>query len=61
MISALKKISQDSRIEAIDWQSSTIRAMFINNPWKNKKALFFSSLFSTHPSIEDRIEMLEKY
>jgi heat shock protein HtpX len=59
MISALKKISQDSRIEAIDWQSSNIKSMFISNPWK--KASFFLGLFSTHPPIESRIEMLEKY
>jgi heat shock protein HtpX len=59
MISALKKISQDARIETIDWQSSTIRAMFISSPWK--KWRLFSGLFSTHPPIEDRIEMLEKY
>jgi heat shock protein HtpX len=37
--------------------------MFINNPSETKKDFFskFSSLFSTHPPIEERIEMLEKY
>jgi hypothetical protein len=32
MISALKKISTDDKIESIDKQSSTVRAMFISNP-----------------------------
>jgi Zn-dependent protease with chaperone function len=37
--------------------------MFINNPWNTKKSFFsaISNLFSTHPSIEERIAMLEKY
>jgi heat shock protein HtpX len=37
--------------------------MFISNPSKTKKSFFtkFSSLFSTHPPIEERIGMLEKY
>jgi heat shock protein HtpX len=58
MISALKKISTDSRIEAIDWQSENIKGMFISEPGKMS---YFSKLFSTHPPIEERIRLLERY
>lgn len=60
MISALKKISTDSRIEVIDKRDSNIASMFISNPRKRKTSLF-SELTSTHPPIEKRIELLEKY
>lgn len=59
MISALKKISTDARIEAIDKNSSTVTAMFISNP--KRKTSLFSELLSTHPPIEKRIKMLEMY
>lgn len=56
MISALKKISTDARIESI--QKKTVAAMCIANPLKKIKK---SSIFSTHPSIEDRIKALQSY
>ena len=56
LISALLKISQDPIIEDIDKPS--IAAMCIANPLSSS---FFKNLFSTHPSIEDRIKMLKKY
>jgi Zn-dependent protease with chaperone function len=63
MISALQKISGDARIEYIDWKNSTIASMFIYSPKSIKKSpfSFISSMMSTHPSIEERIELLQKY
>ena len=58
MISALQKISTDSTVESI--QRDTVAAMCIENPLsKIKKG--FSNLFSTHPSVEDRIAALKNY
>lgn len=61
MISALQKISQDSIIESI--KKDTVSALCIDNPFP--KAKWFSNsiheFFSTHPSIENRIELLKKY
>lgn len=62
MISALKSISQDSVIENI--KKWTVAAMCIESPFDKKNwwfASFIWNLFSTHPSIEDRISALEKY
>ncbi len=58
MISALQKISTDSTVESI--QRDTVAAMCIENPIpKLRKGL--SNLFSTHPSVEDRIAALKNY
>ncbi|MBR3180753.1 M48 family metalloprotease [Candidatus Saccharibacteria bacterium] len=54
MISALKKLEVHSR--PMKQQNPATEAMFISNPLK-KKGL--SSLFSTHPPLEKRIERLE--
>lgn len=63
MISALQKISTDARIEYIDWKSSTVSSMFIYSPKNNKKSFFsfISNMMSTHPPIEERIKLLQKY
>ena len=62
MINALKKISKDSIIERIDWKWRYIASMFISSPRKEAKFLkSIRNLFSTHPSIEDRIDILNKY
>ncbi len=54
MINALKKLDEHSR--PMKRQNSATSAMYINNPLKKG---FISSLFSTHPPIEARIERLE--
>ncbi len=63
MIKALQKISTDARIEYIDWKSSTVSSMFIYSPKSNTKSAFsfISNMMSTHPPIEERIELLQKY
>lgn len=62
MINALKKISNNSIIESVADNGRNVASMFIGNP-RNKPKLFweFRSLFSTHPSIESRIEALQRY
>lgn len=62
MISALQKISKDSVIEKISWKWRNVAAMFISNP--RNKAKYFAkirSMFSTHPTIESRVQALQKY
>ena len=56
LISALQKISSDdSKLEVA---SESNAFMYIENPFKNKRKNV-SNLFSTHPSIEERVEALE--
>ena len=59
LASALRKISQDSRIEAVTRKD--VAQMFIENPGEEEKANFFASLFATHPPIGDRIRILEQF
>ena len=54
MISALKKLGEHG--QPMKRQNSATEAMYINNPLKKSK---LNQLFSTHPSIESRIERLE--
>ena len=56
LISALRKISSDT--DPLEQANKATECMYISNPIKNKKGKT-SSLFSTHPSIEDRIAQLE--
>ncbi len=61
MINALKKISDDPLIESIDKKS--VASMFIYRPLKKPISSFekfFKSFFSTHPDINNRIEILKK-
>ena len=53
MISALRKISGHSEIHA----PAQIQEMFLDHP----RAEGLSGLFSTHPSIDSRVEALERY
>lgn len=60
LISALEKISTDSRIEVIENRS--VAQMCIENPLgeQGKKRGLFQNLFSTHPAMEDRISVLRQ-
>mgnify|MGYP000934662600 CR=1 FL=1 len=61
LASALRKVSADPTIEAV--KRKDVAQMFIDNPGEQeRKAVFsFANLFSTHPPIEKRIQMLEQY
>jgi len=54
LISALEKISDSEPMEEADPSSA---ALYISNPLKKKS---MSSLFATHPPMEERIERLEQ-
>jgi heat shock protein HtpX len=58
LASALRKVSQDSRIEAVTRKD--VAQMFIENPQDEKKTSSFASLFDTHPPIDKRIRILEQ-
>ena len=58
LASALKKVAGDPYIEAVERRD--VAQLFMHNPQLAKKD-FFGSLFSTHPPIEKRIEILEQY
>jgi len=53
---ALRKVSGDPRIEAV--KNKDVAQLFIENPQEPKKNSF-NSLFSTHPPIEKRIQLLK--
>lgn len=59
LASALKKISADPLIEAV--QSRDVAQLFINNPTPSQHKASWDNLFSTHPPIEKRIEYLEQF
>ncbi len=54
LISALQKISGDPN--ELNVANNATENMYIVNPFRSKKS--FSNLWSTHPSIEDRVEAL---
>ena len=55
LISALKKISADPT--PFTQASTATESLYISNPFKGKK---LTSMFSTHPPVEDRIAALER-
>ena len=57
LISALKKISGDT--SELDVASNSTSYMYIANPFPKKRVKQMSSLFSTHPSVEERVIALE--
>lgn len=60
LASALKKISTDPYIEAVE--NRDVAQLFIDNPQvSNRKSGSWDNLFSSHPPIEKRIELLEQF
>lgn len=60
LASALKKISSDPYIEAVE--NRDVAQLFIDNPQvSNRKSVSWDNLFATHPPIEKRIELLEQF
>jgi len=62
LASALEKISEDSRIEAVSRKD--VAQLFIDNPQQKEKKISsfsFSSIFATHPPIQKRIEILKQF
>ena len=59
LASALRKISQDPLIEAV--QRRDIAQLFIENPQPEDKKFSLSNLFSTHPPIQKRIQLLDQF
>lgn len=61
LASALRKIDTDPYIEAV--QSRDVAQLFIENPSHEDKEKGFSlsNLFSTHPPIKKRIQLLEQF
>lgn len=58
---ALRKVSADPTIEAV--RRKDVAQMFIENPREEeeKNSFSFANLFSTHPPVEKRIQLLEQY
>jgi heat shock protein HtpX len=61
LASALEKIAADSRIEAVERRD--VAQLFIDNPGEKKKnpVSSLATIFSTHPPIEKRIELLRQF
>ncbi|MBL7744378.1 MAG: M48 family metallopeptidase [Chitinophagaceae bacterium] len=60
LASALKKISNDPMIEAVE--SRDVAQLFIQNPTLSAhKSASWDNMFSTHPPIEKRIALLEQF
>lgn len=58
LISALRKLDSDEN--ELQTANSSTAHMYIVSPFKSEKSKKLNNLFSTHPSIENRIEALEK-
>jgi heat shock protein HtpX len=59
LANALRKIDKDPLIEAV--QNRDVAQLFIENPQPEDKKFSFSNLFSTHPPISKRIELLDQF
>ncbi len=58
LANALSKIKGDPQIEAV--KNRDVAQLFIENPQVAKKS-FWDNLFSTHPPIDKRIQLLNQY
>lgn len=56
LIKALEKISLDK--EPLEAANNATAHLYISDPLKNTKGHFFSSLFMTHPPVQERIKAL---
>jgi len=59
LANALRKISQDPLIEAVERRD--VAQLFIENPQPEEKKFSISNFFSTHPPIEKRIALLDQF
>jgi heat shock protein HtpX len=59
LASALKKISKDAAIEAVE--NRDVAQLFIENPKPSAHGFSWDNLFATHPPIQKRIEILEQF
>lgn len=59
LASALRKVSEDPCIEAVE--SRDVAQLFMHNPKPSSLRHSWDNLFSTHPPIQKRIELLEQY
>lgn len=59
LASALRKISADPAIEAVE--SRDVAQLFIENPKPSAHGFSWDNLFATHPPIQKRIEILEQF
>jgi heat shock protein HtpX len=59
LASALRKISADPAIEAVE--SRDVAQLFIENPKPSAHGFSWDNLFATHPPIQKRIELLEQF
>ncbi|MEI6141789.1 MAG: M48 family metallopeptidase [Mariniphaga sp.] len=59
LASALRKIDQDPLIEAV--HNRDVAQLFIENPQPAEKKFSIGKLFSTHPPIQKRIELLDQF
>jgi heat shock protein HtpX len=59
LASALRKISADPAIEAVE--SRDVAQLFIDNPTPSAHGFSWDNLFATHPPIQKRIELLEQF
>ena len=57
LASALEKIHHSVKTNPLRFGNNVTSSLFIVNPFKSD---FFSSIFSTHPSLHDRLERLSK-